>query len=179
MNSDDYTLADLTRITGARRRSVQLWAEAGVIKAAPATERAGTGTHRRFSRDEAIIACIVSAFARRQMPVGQLLRISAVLRGGLDNPADYPEMRYEFEKAIYDQGRIFFVLKGAGTPGYVDSFGPNDEHTDHILSVEVIDAGLVEHDAIERVGRSVVERLSSHGSFCAVIMLNPYLEGLR
>jgi hypothetical protein len=179
MTSDGYTLADLTRITGARRRSVQLWAEAGVIRAAPATERAGTGTHRRFSRDEAIIACIVSAFARRQMPIGQLLQISSLIRSGLDNPEDYPEIRYEIEKAVYDQGKVFFILKGSGTPGYVDSFGPHDEHVDHFQSVQVLDAGSAERDAMELVGHSVVKRLDAPGSFCAVIPLNAYLKDLR
>ena len=44
---DTYTLADLERVTGAKRRSLQLWADAEVIQADP-RRRAGTGTHGGF-----------------------------------------------------------------------------------------------------------------------------------
>jgi hypothetical protein len=47
-------------------------------------------------------------------------------------------MRTEVERAIYDQSKVFLILKGHGTPGYVDSFGPHDEHVDHIFSAEVL-----------------------------------------
>jgi hypothetical protein len=77
---DWYTLADLVRVTGAKRRSLQLWADAGVIKAKKGTNRAGTGTHRLFSRDEAIVACIVNSFGIHQMPIGQLLNVASVCR---------------------------------------------------------------------------------------------------
>ena len=83
----DYTLADLTRITGAKRRTVQLWAEGGVIRALPGTGHGGKGTHRKFSREETMIACIIHAFARQQMPIGMLLRVSEMLRGGLATPS--------------------------------------------------------------------------------------------
>lgn len=75
-----YSLADLVRISNAKPRSVQLWAHAGAILASPATEKRGTGTHRRFSRNEAIIACCLSGFARRQVGIGELKRIGEALR---------------------------------------------------------------------------------------------------
>src|SRR5450759_746904 len=77
----NYSLADLVLVTGAKRRSVQVWAEGGVIRADRATERAGTGRHRQFGRHEAIIACVIHEFARRQMAIWHLLKISAKLRG--------------------------------------------------------------------------------------------------
>ncbi|WP_157790979.1 MULTISPECIES: MerR family transcriptional regulator [Bradyrhizobium] len=79
---DLYSLADLTRITGAKRRSIQLWADAGVIFAEEQTDRAGTGTHRKFSRDEAIIACLIHPFAARQIAIGELIAISKSVRQG-------------------------------------------------------------------------------------------------
>ncbi|MER9726908.1 MULTISPECIES: hypothetical protein [unclassified Mesorhizobium] len=76
-----FSLADLTDMTHSKRRSVQLWAEAGVILADESTERAGTGTHRRFSRDEAIIACLVAGLTRHfHMPIGVLLQVSDGIR---------------------------------------------------------------------------------------------------
>jgi hypothetical protein len=76
----DYTLADLARVTGAKRRSLQLWADAKIIAANRGTDRAGTGTHRRFSRKEAIIACIIHAFALHQIAIGELQHIARVVR---------------------------------------------------------------------------------------------------
>jgi hypothetical protein len=48
------------------------------------TDRAGTGTHRRFSRDEAIIACILHGFALHQIAIGELIVISDAVRGWLN-----------------------------------------------------------------------------------------------
>jgi len=80
MKTETYTLADLATFTGAGRRTVQLWAEAGAIRADQETERAGTGTHRRFSRTEAIIACILYAFASKKISIGVLIDIGKALR---------------------------------------------------------------------------------------------------
>ena len=77
---DFYTLADLERVTGAKRRSLQLWADAGVIQAEQGTNRAGTGRHRLFSREQAIVACIIRGFAERQMAIGELLAIAEKIR---------------------------------------------------------------------------------------------------
>jgi hypothetical protein len=81
---DTFTLADLVEVTGAKRRSLQLWAERSVIRALPQTESAGTGVHRLFSRDEAIIACIVHAFAMRHIAIGGLKDISLAVRSFID-----------------------------------------------------------------------------------------------
>jgi hypothetical protein len=86
----DYSLADVVNISGGKRRSVQLWAEAGAIRAFSRTDRRGTGTHRRFSRDEVIIACCLNGLARRQVGIGELARIGKALRKllGRGNAAD-------------------------------------------------------------------------------------------
>ncbi|HEV2899394.1 MAG TPA: hypothetical protein VGX71_16480 [Pseudaminobacter sp.] len=76
----EFSLADLTRVTGAKRRSVQLWAEAGVIEAIPETERAGTGVHRTFSREEAIIACIITPLASMKISIGELKTLAKYVR---------------------------------------------------------------------------------------------------
>src|ERR1700692_4775279 len=81
----DFSLSDLEDLTAAKRRSIQLWADAGVIRPYPRTDRRGTGTHRRFSRDEAIIGCIIAGLAIRQRPIGELLRLSNVIRDYLNS----------------------------------------------------------------------------------------------
>jgi hypothetical protein len=72
-------------MSGGKRRSVQLWAEAGAIRAFSRTDRQGTGTHRRFSRDEVIIACCINGLARRQVGIGELIRIGKGLRKFLNS----------------------------------------------------------------------------------------------
>ena len=82
----DYSLSDIVSLSNARPRSVQLWADAAAILANPATEKRGTGTHRRFGRDEAIIACCLTGFARRQVGIGELKRIGRAIRRRLKEP---------------------------------------------------------------------------------------------
>jgi hypothetical protein len=110
---DLYTLADLARATGAKRRSLQLWADAGAIMADQSTDRAGTGTHRRFPRDEAIIACVVHAFALHQIAIGELLRISMMVRFWIQNNADFGEdkPRDILETAIKGEGNALLVYE--------------------------------------------------------------------
>jgi len=80
---DTYSLADLVEVTGAKRRSLQLWADRGVIKPLADTANAGTGVHRLFSREEAIIACLVQPFAAHQMSIGELVIIGSMIRSQL------------------------------------------------------------------------------------------------
>jgi hypothetical protein len=108
-----YTLADVTRITGAKRRSVQLWAEAGVIKADLATERAGAGVHRSFDRNEVIIACVVNGVAVQGVPIGKLLKLSSNLRYALLTAIDRESVIKIFNDALNRKERniVFFNLQ--------------------------------------------------------------------
>jgi hypothetical protein len=102
----DYSLADVVRKTGGKRRSVQLWAESRAIVAYPTTEKRGTGTHRRFSRDEVIIACCLNGLARRQVAIGELIRIGSGLRTFLNRG----KFRVEIEKAILNTESFEYYL---------------------------------------------------------------------
>ena len=92
----DYSLADVVRMTGGKRRSVQLWAESEAIRAYSATDKRGTGTRRRFSRDEVIIACCLNGIARRHVGIGELIRIGRGLRTFLNRG----KFRAQIEEAI-------------------------------------------------------------------------------
>jgi hypothetical protein len=116
----DYTLADLTKFTGAKRRTIQHWSEVGVLLALPSTDRGGTGVHRRFSKEEAVVACLVNAYARRlQMTVGVLLRVSKVLRDSWK----HARFRSAIEKAIERQAEIYVILRTPGAPKFVVALG--------------------------------------------------------
>jgi hypothetical protein len=117
---DTFTLGEIAEIVGAKSRRVpQVWAEAGVIHAEPTTERAGTGTHRRFSRDEAVIACFIQNLARRQIAIGELKAISEKLRAYLSTPYG----RQDMETAIGGDriaDRVFLLLVLSSTPNSRD-----------------------------------------------------------
>ncbi len=120
---DKVTLADLTRLTGAKRRTCQLWAEAAVIRAEESTERAGAGTHRVFSYEELLVACIIAAVALDGCPIGQLLKISNALRIYLKNEAT----RERIDAAIKDEYRVFLVIdRGFAMTLHYESHAPTD-----------------------------------------------------
>jgi hypothetical protein len=93
-------------MSGGKRRSVQLWAEAGAIKAFSRTDKRGTGTHRRFSRDEVIIASCINGLARRQVGIGELIRIGRGLRKFLNAG----NSRKDIEDAISGKGTWEYYL---------------------------------------------------------------------
>ena len=109
-----YTLADLTRFTGAKRRSAQLWAEGGVLIAEQQSNCQGTGTHRLFSRDEVIVACVVAAFALDSFPIGRLIQIAQSVRTVLQNQKD----RDLVSQAIYDTDRVYLAYDQTGRPTF-------------------------------------------------------------
>lgn len=112
----EYTLSDLSKVTGAKPRSIQLWADAGIIKAGAATARAGSGTHRRFSRHEAVIACILAPFAEQKIAIGGLSQIAHGLRG-------MSELRHRTEGKVDVFGdavrgaRIYLIVKWGSLKG--------------------------------------------------------------
>jgi DNA-binding transcriptional MerR regulator len=106
-----YTLADLTRMAGIKRRTIQLWAEGGVLIAESATERQGSGVHRTFSRDEAIICLILSRFAQWNMSIGRLEKIAIALR---EYFLQNPESRAGIEQCIRGEETIRVTLDSAG-----------------------------------------------------------------
>ena len=160
----DYTLADLTRITGAKRRAVQTWAEAKVIEAEAKTERAGRGTHRRFSRDEAIIACIVRSFAMRQMSIGELLNVSNAIRKQL-------------KKGGVDRKVVDGVIAGT-TLGYLILVTiAKRSWRCTILEAELSKVGGADQ-LFSNIGAVASEHAEKFGAMATVICLNTYLKEL-
>ena len=139
----DYSLAEIVRMSGGKRRSVQLWAEAGAIKAFSRTDRRGTGTHRRFSRDEVIIACCLNGLARRQVGIGELVRIGKGLRKFLNSGHSREELedavagRGDWENylfIVWDEDREPQVLL-PDEPEFTQLISPGRRHQEHGLIV--------------------------------------------
>src|SRR5690242_11854700 len=81
MDQASFSLADLTRVTGLPRRTVQFLADNAVLKADPATIRRGSGARRQFSRLEAIVGCVLRPLVRRsKSTVGELQKMSEAIR---------------------------------------------------------------------------------------------------
>ena len=69
---DDYSLSDLTRLTGARRGQVENWVVAGWM--APKAGPTGTGHHRSFGFRDLLDAAIGVRLARFHVPMPALFR---------------------------------------------------------------------------------------------------------
>jgi hypothetical protein len=89
---EEFTLSTLAEIARMPKRAVQLWADAGVIKANPSTMLAGSGVHRRFKREEVIVACILAPFAKQKMAIGGLQSAASTVRRYLGFGKRYPLM---------------------------------------------------------------------------------------
>jgi hypothetical protein len=116
---DTYSLRDLVEVTGAKPRSLQLWADRKVIHAIADTDDAGSGVHRRFSRDEAMIACIIQAFALRQIPIGELKTIGQTLRYSFSHTRG----RNRISEAVQGKGNTYLIYHVREEPvvsGHID-----------------------------------------------------------
>jgi hypothetical protein len=102
-----FTLADLVKMTGAKRRTVQLWSEGGAIKALPVTDRQGSGVHREFNLDEAMVAAVLVPFAEKGLPIGRLIFVGDTIRHWLKDPKE----REKLEAARDDMRPIYMVVR--------------------------------------------------------------------
>jgi hypothetical protein len=105
----DFTLSALAEIARMPKRALQLWADAGVIKANPSTMREGSGVHRRFKRDEAIIACVVAPFARQKMAIGALVQVGNAMRAAMRLPPSVDGVRRAAANA--DGNNYYLVVR--------------------------------------------------------------------
>ncbi|WP_394889536.1 hypothetical protein ACG873_30220 [Mesorhizobium sp. AaZ16] len=152
---DEFSLADLTELTKSKRRSVQLWAEAGVIQAEHSTDRAGTGTHRRFSRDEATLACLIAGLTRHfHLPIGVLLQVSDSIRRTA-------ALRMMFDIAVKKRRPCYLVVQPANI---------EDDQRFRVSTVSGVDE--------ENAAQALAKTLIGAGSAVAVLRINGHLAAL-
>ena len=100
------TLSDLARAIGAKPRTVQLWARLG--RCHPRGRNRSRGArpaHREFSRDEAIVACIVAPFAADKMAISGLIPLAQMVERHLRDKGTKA-----FDHAINGAGNNFLVV---------------------------------------------------------------------
>jgi DNA-binding transcriptional MerR regulator len=123
-----YSVADVIEATGLKRRTIQFWADKGVIQATRATQEGGSGVHRSFTRNEVIIACLMHPFSLgwhgdQTRSLSELREVAKTLRHLLRAFAE------DFEAAIKAQGSFYLVLfwrfgqtPGSGQPTSIDTW---------------------------------------------------------
>jgi DNA-binding transcriptional MerR regulator len=74
------SIGALAKLAGVPPRTVQFWADSGVLLPSQDTNRRGKGAHRRFSATEGILAKIAARMARMNCPIGELKAVTDKLR---------------------------------------------------------------------------------------------------
>jgi DNA-binding transcriptional MerR regulator len=106
-----YTVADVINATGLKRRTVQFWADRGVIRATKATQEGGSGVHRSFTRNELIVACILHPIALgwqgdQTRTLSELTQVANHIRLLVKAPVACDD----FEQAIAGTGQFYLIL---------------------------------------------------------------------
>jgi hypothetical protein len=120
-----FTLADVVKRTGARRRSIQLWADGGVILSSAATDRAGTGVHRSFAGEEVQLAALLAPLAGAGMPIGVLRHFAAIFRHALWLARGAPGWIAQGAPGVADQIHESLRDVGDGLKRAIEGVGQN------------------------------------------------------
>jgi hypothetical protein len=118
-----FSTSDVASRSGAPLRSIRYWALCHVLEAEAETDRAGMGKHRRFSKEEVIIACIVQCLSLRGLQVGPLTSISKYIRTAIRADA---RMLDCLSDAIRDDFRVYMTVQDEGLErGYITLYSDN------------------------------------------------------
>ena len=156
-----YTVADVIKATGLKRRTVQFWADKGVIQATKATQEGGHGVHRSFTRNELIIASLIHPLSLgwhrdQTRSLGELYELARTLRHLLRTSVT----RDDFDSAIAGKGRFYLILTwvfGGGIDTRIENASRNEK---------LFFPGVIGH-------------LETEPGRCEVLYLNEWLEPLR
>jgi hypothetical protein len=120
---DLYSASEVARLSGATLRSVRYWALTGILQPTSDSDRAGTGTHRAFTREEIVVACVVRYFSDKGLQIGQLAPLSQTVRFIFFAPDAFPFLR----AAIRDEQPIYLSITDSGTIKLSDDSTIKDE----------------------------------------------------
>lgn len=163
-----WTLSKVVEVTGAKRRSVQIWADAGIIHALEGTDRAGTGVHRRFDLNEVKLIALLVPLAKWGVPIGWLRAFARSFREAFQSDQEKQKRSIvtgnfsrAFERAVAGEGRNYLVF---GHSEKVLSFDVmTDEHGPaYIDPARCADEWLIQDRKI------VIGILDLNASFCGI-----------
>ena len=78
--TDSYLLAQISRLTRLKPRTLQFWTSSGVLEPEVGTLHGGPGKHRRYSQQELEIAALLAPLNAYNFQIGTLRSISAYFR---------------------------------------------------------------------------------------------------
>lgn len=96
------SLADIARVSRVKRRTIQLWADVGVLRALPSTMLRGSGVHRRFTTSELKLAQTLRSFHDQAI---------AIAIGMIKEIAD--RIRREFQRGGQDKKYVVIAWQHA------------------------------------------------------------------
>lgn len=128
------TLADIARIAQAKPRSVQLWADAGVILPVEGTDREGSGRHRLFEPREVLIASVIARFAAEQMAIGMLKSFAFFFRSIMSNGAEMKLLKQAINGDVELYIAFGSIVSGSGLDIDVRIFDGREEFFTHVLN---------------------------------------------
>lgn len=89
VKAEHFTVSELAKVIGEKPRTIQFWAEVGVLRVASDTHRQGKGVHRRFPRGEIPYAMLAHKLASMNCPIGEIEAVVNVVRelnfSGIEN----------------------------------------------------------------------------------------------
>ncbi len=122
----EYTVAELAKALQVKPRTIQLWADFGILEPIGGTQGAGTGVHRRFDTAEARVAAVLVHLASNGVPRGVLKQTAERFRDALSPSrpksgllAPARRLREAAERAVQGRGLNFLhYITNGGILGY-------------------------------------------------------------
>jgi DNA-binding transcriptional MerR regulator len=87
MSDDTFTISELASVLEEKVRTVQFWADSGVIRPVRASNRRGKGTIRRFTATELKLARVAHRLALTNSPIGEIREVVDTIRASHSSQA--------------------------------------------------------------------------------------------
>jgi DNA-binding transcriptional MerR regulator len=156
----EYTVSQLASAVQLDLRTVQLWADFGILLPEKGTQGAGTGVHRRFGLLEARIAALLTSFASIGVPRGMLKRLADQFREKLTEESH--RLRTAVERAASSKGNNFLYYCIGDT--VVVFYAITDEHGPAVID-----------PMADGISASLMQFRQTH---CGILNLNTAMNGL-
>ena len=166
-----YLLSDLESIADAPRRTITWWTEQSVLLPEEGSNRAGRGTHRRYSAAEVVVACIMRAVSQDHvLPIGRMLTISRAAR----NWTKMEGGRRTINLAISGVVNLFLILETGDEHGLARiGFFPVPS------TLDVEQKTKAEKDLYRYTLKNLIQDNSRASCVKTIVFLNPWLSRVR
>jgi DNA-binding transcriptional MerR regulator len=175
--------SDVARLSGAPMHTIRYWAQTRVLEAV--RDQTGTGHHRKFSREEVVIATVVQYFSSRNLQVEHLADISKTLRAALLSD----EWAWDcLNGAIRGDFKVFMVVPDQGLEhGWISLYSESTEtHNGIQLSQTIIGTVdgarktvMVIRPATPAELTGIFQRMTDENPGVRAVLLNTCLARLR